>query len=269
MLKTRLITGILLIGFIFWAIFSLPPQAFVFVAGVLTLGMMREWVMLIGLTNRIGRILLLDLFIVFQFLIVWFLPYTEFIFWISSLFWVCVCLLLFFAQVRNQIPKLNNTALLLIGYFSLLALFAGLVQLRGREQGALLVLMAFVIVWCADSFAYAFGRLFGKHKMIPIVSPGKTVEGLMGGMLLTLPVLGFYWIEILGQPFPDYVWAFVIVYLIMMSVVGDLFESLIKRMQGVKDSGTLLPGHGGLLDRFDSLMAVAPLLALMIIGGFL
>jgi phosphatidate cytidylyltransferase len=129
--------------------------------------------------------------------------------------------------------------------------------------------MAFVIVWCADSLAYVVGRLMGKHKLISTVSPGKTWEGFIGAALLTLPLLAGYWVYLMDQPAPSLLWYAGMIYLVIMALMGDLFESLIKRMHKVKDSGTLLPGHGGLLDRFDSLMAVAPVFALLILLGSL
>jgi phosphatidate cytidylyltransferase len=269
MLKTRIITGIFLIAGILVGIFCLPPSGFVFVAGVLSAAMMHEWLNLIGVTHRLSRIILLDLFVLFEFLVYWFLPVLGPLFWIAAAFWALVLPLLIIAQVRDKLPKLNRTLLLFMGYFSVLAFFAGLIALREREQGQLLVLLAFLTVWCADSFAYAAGRLFGKHKLISKVSPGKTWEGLAGGLILTLIVLSFYRTEVLAHPIPTVVWFSGMIYLVIMSVLGDLFESLIKRMHEVKDSGTLLPGHGGLLDRFDSLMAVAPILTLLLIQGVL
>lgn len=269
MLKTRIMTGILLVGFVFWTIFSLPPQAFVIVTGILSFGMMREWITLIGLTHRFARIAMLDLFIVCEFLLYWFLPQCEPLFWAAAIFWFAVIPLLCVVQQRKIIPKLNKPTLVAIGYFTLLMFFAGLLQLRASPKGDMLVLMAFVIVWLADSIAYAVGRLLGKHKLITVVSPGKTWEGFIGASILTLPLLAAYWVFALGLPVPDIFWFIAMISLVVMALLGDLFESLIKRMHDVKDSGTILPGHGGLLDRFDSLMAVAPTFALLILQGLL
>jgi phosphatidate cytidylyltransferase len=241
----------------------------VLVAGVLSVAMMREWITLMGVAHRFARIVILDLFIVFEFVLYWFLPQCSAIFWAAALFWFAIIPLLAFAQAKNQIPKLNKATLLLIGYFSLLVFFAGLLQLRATPKGDMLVLMAFVIVWCADSIAYVVGRLMGKHKLISTVSPGKTWEGFIGAAILTMPLLAAYWIYLMEQPIPSPLWYVGMMYLVIMALVGDLFESLIKRMHKVKDSGTLLPGHGGLLDRFDSLMAVAPVFALLILLGSL
>jgi len=114
-------------------------------------------------------------------------------------------------------------------------------------------------VWAADTGAYFAGRRFGKHKLAPSVSPGKTIEGLVGGMLLSLAV-----VVAVHQLAPIAIDATLILLLpvalvtVLASVLGDLFESMVKRFRGVKDSGNLLPGHGGMLDRVDSVTAALP-----------
>lgn len=269
MLKTRILTGILLIGFVFWALFSLPSQGFVVVVGILSLCMMREWITLMGIKHRLARILILDIFLVGEFLIGWFLPQLIWLFWVAILFWFLLIPALVIVQYRQQYPRMHQGLLLMIGYFSLFMFYAGLLQLRDTLQGSLLVLLAFVIVWCSDSIAYAVGRMIGRHKLIPFVSPGKTWEGFIGASILTLPLLAIYWIFILHKPMPQLIWMLGMYYLVIMALVGDLSESLIKRMMNVKDSGNILPGHGGLLDRFDSLIAVAPVMAALTLQGLL
>jgi phosphatidate cytidylyltransferase len=135
--------------------------------------------------------------------------------------------------------------------------------------GGLLLLLPMLVTWGSDTGAYAFGRMFGRHKLIPKVSPGKTVEGAIGGVITSVLVawaytagvlapaaqLGFKW-HLLG----------IVAFGVAISVaaqVGDLAESLIKREAGVKDSSRILPGHGGILDRFDSLFFVLPLAYLL------
>ncbi len=128
----------------------------------------------------------------------------------------------------------------------------------------------FALVWVADSGAYFAGRQFGKTKLIPDVSPNKTVEGLIGGLLLTGAVMAgvAYYRHLTGLHLAGFVVLSVIT--VLASVLGDLFESLLKRKVHIKDSGTLLPGHGGVLDRIDSLLAAAPIFAFgfWIAGGF-
>ena len=123
------------------------------------------------------------------------------------------------------------------------------------------ILMAFVIVWAADVGGYAAGRTWGRHKLLPAVSPGKTWEGFAGGVVLVL-LVGVVAAYLFVNPHQWLAWLLLLALLAVISVIGDLVESLLKRQAGVKDSGTLLPGHGGLLDRLDSLLAVAPLFLL-------
>lgn len=126
------------------------------------------------------------------------------------------------------------------------------------------LLYVFVLVWCADSGAYFVGRKFGRRKMAPHVSPNKSVEGLMGGLLTGfLVVLGVAF-GLLRHWSGTALALFLLLSLltIVMSVFGDLFESMLKRHAGVKDSGTILPGHGGILDRIDSQLSAMPIFAL-------
>ncbi|AVP36917.1 phosphatidate cytidylyltransferase [Staphylococcus felis] len=133
-----------------------------------------------------------------------------------------------------------------------------------REAGLHYILFGLLIVWLTDTGAYIFGRLFGKHKLWPVISPNKTIEGFIGGLLCSLIVpLSFMFFV----PFQ-----FNLIWLLIMTLVlstfgqlGDLVESGFKRHFGVKDSGRLLPGHGGILDRFDSFMFVLPLMNIFLI----
>jgi phosphatidate cytidylyltransferase len=266
MLKTRIITGLFLIAVIFMTIFGLPLQGFILAVAVLSFFMMREWLALVGCTRRWTCIILLDLFVFGEFVIYWTLPLIQPLFVLASLFWLLILPLLCVAQLKKTLPRIPQPALLLMGYFSLLLFFAGLVALRAQSQAW--VLMAFVIVWCSDSLAYVVGRMIGKHRLISTISPGKTWEGSLGAALLTLPLLFLYAQFVLEQPTQSPLWFVLMLFMVVFSVVGDLFESMIKRMHGVKDSGRCLPGHGGLLDRFDSLMAVAPVLACLVGSGW-
>lgn len=131
-----------------------------------------------------------------------------------------------------------------------------------REAGLAYIIFALLIVWVTDSGAYFTGRAFGKNKLWPEISPNKTIEGFVGGILLA--VVGAIIMQFI-QPF-EISWALLIVVTIVASIfgqMGDLVESAIKRHYDVKDSGKILPGHGGILDRFDSLLFVLPLLSLL------
>jgi len=154
------------------------------------------------------------------------------------------------------------------GWVVLIPTFLALVHLRNISPVTLLAFM--MLVWIADIAAYFAGRRFGRTKLAPSISPGKTRAGLYGALAATA-VFGLLWITFLRVHVPALVrdlpgsaaWmlAFVLV-LTLLAVVGDLFESALKRSAGLKDSGTLLPGHGGVLDRIDALTAVLPAAAL-------
>nr|WP_317199689.1 phosphatidate cytidylyltransferase [uncultured Psychrobacter sp.] len=125
------------------------------------------------------------------------------------------------------------------------------------------LLYVFLLVWCADSGAYFVGRKIGKRKMAPNVSPNKSMEGLAGGLvtgLLVVLAISVFKLQLTGLPLIAF--ATLSALTILVSVLGDLFESMLKRRAKVKDSGTILPGHGGILDRIDSLLSATPIFAL-------
>jgi phosphatidate cytidylyltransferase len=144
---------------------------------------------------------------------------------------------------------------------------AAVVLLHGSPDGALRLLFAFALVWAADVGAYFTGQAMGRHKLAPAVSPGKTWEGVLGGLAWALAIAGVAgtWLfKVQGTAWLPFLLLCGVV--VLLSIVGDLGESLLKRQAGTKDSGTLLPGHGGLLDRIDSLLAALPALALGLRG---
>lgn len=140
---------------------------------------------------------------------------------------------------------------------------AAVCLLHGAPEGPLRLLFAFFLIWAADVGAYFAGRAFGRHKLAPNVSPGKTWEGVWGGLLLALAIAGIagIWLfELRGAAWLPFL--LLSAGAVLFSIIGDLGESLIKRQAGAKDSGTLLPGHGGVLDRVDSILAALPALAI-------
>jgi len=183
----------------------------------------------------------------------------------AALFWVALAPLWIWKR-----PRVGGRALLLgIGAVVLLPAFAAAVDLRNLHPGLLLALL--VIVWISDTAAYFTGRRFGRHKLAPVISPGKTWEGV-GGALAAVALYAMAWASLTGPAgLPDWQFATpigrawiipILLALAVVGMIGDLFESLIKRQAGVKDSGTLLPGHGGFLDRIDAPVAMLPLAAL-------
>ena len=144
--------------------------------------------------------------------------------------------------------------------------FASMTLLRDLQHGLYIFLLSFLIPWMSDSFAYFTGVFCGKHKLIPSVSPHKTVEGAIGGIIgagLTTCLYGLIVSKIV-EITPNYLFLFVTgLFVAALSQVGDLVASLIKRQYGIKDYGKLLPGHGGIMDRFDSILITAPYLYLL------
>lgn len=153
---------------------------------------------------------------------------------------------------------------LVIGLLILLPAWQGLVQIKQEPLGNWLIMAVMVLVWGADIGAYFSGRAFGKRKLAPQVSPGKSWEGVYGGLALSLvitAIVGFVRDWSFAQMLMGLIGAAVIVFI---SVVGDLTESMFKRQSGIKDSSNLLPGHGGVLDRIDSLTAAIPVFAVLL-----
>jgi phosphatidate cytidylyltransferase len=156
-----------------------------------------------------------------------------------------------------------------VGWLILLPFWFAMMDLREISPWRLLAAMA--LVWVADIAAYFAGRAFGRHKLAPAISPGKTWEGVAGavaGVMVYVAVSIMIWERVSETPgaADAYLWTLCIALAIVMtaiSIIGDLFESAMKRRAGVKDSGKLLPGHGGLLDRIDALLPVLPLAALI------
>lgn len=151
----------------------------------------------------------------------------------------------------------SKPVMLCLGVFLLVATWVAIASIISLENGRYLLLLAVTIIVLADVGGYIAGKLFGQHKLAPTISPGKTWEGLFGGMVLQAFLVG-----ILLQLFPD-IDALDLCMLVfpvaICSVIGDLFESMLKRFRGVKDSSNLLPGHGGFLDRLDGVIAALPM----------
>lgn len=166
----------------------------------------------------------------------------------------------FFAAIVTRMPKLGYG----IAYCGLPAI--ALLTIRSLDDGAMLVFWTLAIVWATDIGAYFAGRSIGGPKLAPVISPNKTWAGLIGGVVAALAV-GLLFREFAGLPL-ELVLASPI--LAVIAQIGDLYESMLKRQAGVKDSGTILPGHGGVLDRLDGLVPVAPAAAaLLLLGRFL
>lgn len=183
----------------------------------------------------------------------------------AALFWTLAVP----AWLRRMPAAPARGAILLIGWVVLLPTFLALIHLRNIQPLTLLGFM--MVVWIADIAAYFAGRRFGRRKLAPRVSPGKTWEGFYGAMIATA-IYATLWMSWAPQHTPsmirDLAWPMagmlaLVAALAVLSVLGDLFESAMKRQAGLKDSGAILPGHGGVLDRIDALTSVLPVAALV------
>jgi phosphatidate cytidylyltransferase len=273
MLRQRIITAVALAAVFLGALFGLPPLGWTLFAGVVLAAAAWEWggfagsgtagrwgyavgtaalgagvAVVLGLaTGRSGALALIPVYA------------TTVAFWV------------FGASTWLARPPARAPARLVLaaGWLVLIPTFLALVHLRNISPVTLLAFM--MLVWIADIAAYFAGRRYGRTKLAPAISPGKTREGLYGALGATV-VFGMLWIAFgrgyvpaLIRDLPASIaWmTLLVVALTLLSVVGDLFESALKRQAGLKDSGSVLPGHGGVLDRIDALTPVLPAAALV------
>ena len=270
MLKTRVLTAAAFLALFVSSLFLLPKPGWVAFCAILLAFAAWEWGGLAAL-GGVGRplytALLIGLFVL--------LPYAtgdgtrgayapSWVYYAAGIFWILLVPL----WISRREHFGGRAVLLAAGALALVPAFAALVDLRSGHPSLLLAVLA--TVWISDSAAYFVGRRFGRRKLAPSISPGKTWEGVAGALV----AVGLYALVWAGLGAPKSPWAGgegaaaaawllpVLLGLAVVGIIGDLFESLIKRQAGVKDSGTLLPGHGGMLDRIDAPVAMLPLAVL-------
>lgn len=258
MLRTRLLAAAVMIpAAVLWAWLA-PPMVFAVVAALVVLAAAWEWAGLAGTTSLPARLAWLVLILGFLVLAWWGARWQLHGSWpllaVFALFWALMAAHLKWGGARN-----SRSGLLLQGVWVLVPAFFALLLIRQQAGGTGLIFALLVVVWGADAGAYFAGRAFGRHKLAPRISPGKTWEGLLGGLLLAAVAgaLASLWCAVPVQGLVP-----LAVATAAFSVVGDLVESRLKRAADAKDSGHLIPGHGGVLDRVDSLGAAAPVFAL-------
>ncbi|WP_303904094.1 phosphatidate cytidylyltransferase [Thiohalomonas denitrificans] len=267
MLKQRILTALILAPLAAWAILALPSAFFALLLGVIMLLGAWEWTRLVGLNSNAGRFM----YMAAVALLIGILypltaaPSSVVVIGVSAVAWwgvALVAVLRYPAGIKAL--RQSRTTRALAGVLVLVPAWGCLVILQ-RAPGPGFVLLLVVLIWGADTGAYFAGRRWGRHRLAPRVSPGKTWEGVAGGVAVALAAgaVGWFWLrpEVMLPGF-----LFLCGLTIASSVLGDLSESMFKRMMNVKDSGGLLPGHGGILDRIDSLTAAAPVFALGLYG---
>lgn len=269
MLKQRIITAIILIAATLAVLFYLSPQSFCIVIGVIALAAAWEWTNLMEIKSASWRLLyLVVMFLVF--LNALFIPMTL-IFVTTFIWWLFAIILITLYPRGSRWWGKGFVWRGLMGLIVLMPCWAAVNYIRNQNQGIYALIFLFVLVWGADSTAYFVGKKWGKNKLASIVSPGKSIEGVIGAVVfaivITLLALWSSHVSFRGWP-----WAILLsVVTVLFSVVGDLFESMLKRQANLKDSSQLLPGHGGILDRIDSLTAAAPIFAFgaLLLGMYL
>lgn len=255
---TRIITALAVLIIFLPATLLLPPAGWEILALLLTAGAALEWGRLAGLGRAATAIFAAGVMIVCYTATVF--PTPKIILYAcSSAFWLLIApYLLFRRRGTRQTHWVQALGLILLP-----AVFKALVDLREDSPGVLLVVMA--IAWVSDSMAYFTGKAFGKNKLAPSISPGKTWEGVAGGLfgvtVYAIICFNLNW----TITFNLSIGATILLWIALAStgIVGDLFESLMKRSAGVKDSGRVLPGHGGVLDRVDALLPILPIAAIV------
>ena len=261
-LRQRTWTALVLGPAVMAAVLWLPTPAFaLFLALVIMVGAW-EWAGLAGIDALPARLGYLAAFAAFIALLWVGSDWRPWLVWIGAGWWAIQAVVL--ARVRQIAPRQGlDAASAGIGVLVLAAPWAALVDLHeSAATGPALVLFSFLLVWIADSAAYFAGRRWGRTKLAPLLSPGKTRAGVYGALAsaaLGGLLLGYAWS---GGPQVAVLAVGVCMVTVVFSIVGDLYESLLKRRRGAKDSGHLLPGHGGILDRIDSLTAAAPVFTL-------
>ena len=269
MLKLRVITALFLFPITLYCILFLSNAYFALVMGIVTLIAAYEWAGLAGF-NTPARKMAFVLIVATTIYSVWLINFmlsSDAMNLIAAIFWFFCTILVFKYPNSAFLWKDKTFVIAIMGMFLLLFTWYALISIHAIEglqfaqqsiDGPYIMLFCMMLIWAADTGAYFAGKRFGKNKLAPQISPGKSWEGVYGGSILALVVASccsvFYQLTV-----EDYFNIIIIsIVTIAFSVVGDLMESMFKRQAGVKDSGNILPGHGGMLDRIDGVIAAVP-----------
>ncbi len=261
MLKQRIITAAILIPLFIFLVLKLSPPYFALLTGVMVLIAAWEWSTLMEVKSPIKKIIypvIIGLLLFASLTLS-----TTGILTITCIWWVSALILVIRYPNGSGVWGSGVIVRSLMGLFVLVPCWRAIIFIHSSgHDGPYRLLFLFILIWGADSAAYFVGRACGKHKLAPVVSPGKTWEGALGAIVFTtaISLCALYFTQT-----PHRVWLGAIILtclIVIFSIIGDLFESMLKRKAGVKDSGSIFPGHGGILDRIDSLTAAAPFFAL-------
>jgi phosphatidate cytidylyltransferase len=265
--RKRVLTGVVLIGVISLCVYAGAPGFLILILFLNEMGLL-EYQRLVRMAGYPLPQLTAPLISLVGLLTVWFTTVQHFSFGPLLFFLPAPFLVLTIEIFRKSETPFQNAALCVLGlvWISLpLALFllTGFLPLKNGNYQPQFVMGYFTLLWCSDSGAYLVGKSIGKHKLLPRVSPNKTWEGSLGGLLAAL-IAAFLNYSLFGA-FSLAQWLTLAFVVVITGTIGDLAKSKLKRCVGVKDAGTLLPGHGGILDRFDSLIGSAPFVFLYLL----
>jgi phosphatidate cytidylyltransferase len=264
-LKTRILTALIILPVTLAVVFLTPVWLFQAAIGLLLLTGCWEFRRLADLPPP-GTAALMTLQLLIFALLYYFWAHLE-TNAITVLALACLAWLVMFTRLFRYRPDEDIEGYYrLTGFFSAVAALSScwfaLCWLRVQPQGQLIVFLLLLLIWASDIGAYFSGKLLGKHKLAPAISPKKTWEGVYGGIVLALAAAFLFSMYIAGLPIPAATLVAMSVLTTLTSVGGDLFISIHKRKLGLDDTGQIFPGHGGVLDRYDSLLAGAPFFAL-------
>lgn len=270
MLIQRILTAIVLIPLVIIALFFAPLSIFSYLIVAVCALATWEWSHFLGMVEKTQKAIFMVL-IISLLTLLYLIPidlslkgklYT-YIICLSIVWWLIALLLVISYPQSAKYWSKSILIKLLFALFTLIPFYISMLELRSinydidRYTGAVWLLYVFVLVWATDTGAYFAGRAIGKHKLAVKVSPGKTIEGFIGGVSLAILVcILVYLTGYFAISFINFLISSLLA--ILVSVLGDLTESMFKREAGIKDSGNLIPGHGGILDRIDSLTAAVP-----------
>lgn len=268
MLKQRLLTAAVLIPLVVMAILLLPTIGFIGLISIVALLAIWEWLSMTSMQPVIKTAAGLS-FILF---LLWLLPMADIqtVLMTGLVFWLIISLLVI-SFAHRSLPALlagffhNKLVTYVLSMPVTLFFVYSAVWLHGlAETGPVLVLYVLISVWLADTGGYFAGKRWGKHALAKAISPNKTIEGLFGALVLVGLWSVLAYLLGMASTISFINWFIISLLTALISVSGDLFESLFKRSFHVKDSGHLLPGHGGMLDRVDSLLAAVPFFAALL-----
>jgi len=281
LLKQRIITAITLAPLAIAAIFYMSLENFsFFIMAIMAIGAW-EWGPLMGFAQKRLRVAFALTTVMLISLIWYFFPLSSlwsssfelqldihYVLWIAVAWWFLSATLTFLYPRASSFWSSHRSIRGIFGWLTLVPTWLAFVVLRSHDyandsyHGAQLIMFLFLMVWSADIGAYFVGKAIGKHKLMPNVSPGKTMEGFIGGVVFACILISVAGYSLEWNQQQLLLVIGITVMITTISVLGDLNESMFKRQAGIKDSGSILPGHGGILDRIDSLTATAPIYAL-------